>query len=327
MLKIGITTTIPIEVIYAAGMIPVDLNNLFITSQNLFKLTQIAEEAGFPRNICGWIKGIYGATITNPDVETIVVVTEGDCSNTHALAETIQWMGRKIIFFSYPADKDRVILEYQIHKLMSYFGVTETRVKQMKKRLDKIRRLAWEVDRLTWEGPISGKDNHYFMVNCSDMKGNPDMYERELHQFLRNRPQNNNAKGKTRIGFIGIPPLFLDFFEYVESLGIHIVYNEISRQFSMPYQTHDLVEQYLAYTYPYGIFTRLVDIKKEIMKRKIHGLIHYVQAFCFRQIEDLIIRHEVSCPVLTIEGDMPINIDARTRIRIETFVKMLQDAQ
>jgi hypothetical protein len=33
--KVAFTTSIPVEVIFAAGMIPVDLNNVFITGENL----------------------------------------------------------------------------------------------------------------------------------------------------------------------------------------------------------------------------------------------------------------------------------------------------
>ena len=32
--KIGLTTTVPVEVIFAAGDTPVDLNNIFITIRN-----------------------------------------------------------------------------------------------------------------------------------------------------------------------------------------------------------------------------------------------------------------------------------------------------
>ena len=34
MKKIGLTTTVPIEVLLAAGYTPIDLNNLFITSED-----------------------------------------------------------------------------------------------------------------------------------------------------------------------------------------------------------------------------------------------------------------------------------------------------
>ena len=60
MKKIGITTTVPIEVCLAAGYQPVDLNNVFITDPNPERLINIAERAGFPLNCCSWIKGIYG---------------------------------------------------------------------------------------------------------------------------------------------------------------------------------------------------------------------------------------------------------------------------
>jgi benzoyl-CoA reductase/2-hydroxyglutaryl-CoA dehydratase subunit BcrC/BadD/HgdB len=49
-----------------------------------------------------------------------------------------------------------------------------------------------------------------------------------------------------------------------------------------------------------------------------------VQAFCFRQIEDLIVRKRLKMPILTLEGDRPGPLDARTRIRLEGFIEMLK---
>ena len=63
MAKVGITTTVPIEVIYAAGHIPVDLNNAFVSREDNQRLVEEAELAGFPRNFCAWIKGIYGTVL------------------------------------------------------------------------------------------------------------------------------------------------------------------------------------------------------------------------------------------------------------------------
>lgn len=92
----------------------------------------------------------------------------------------------------------------------------------------------------------------------------------------------------------------------------------------MPNSTEDLVEQYRMYTYPYGVFERLEDIKTQIEKRNIDGVIHYVQSFCYRQIEDMIFREKLNLPFLTIEGDKPGKIDARTKLRIDSFVEMLK---
>ena len=53
MRRIGITTTLPVEVVYAAGCVPVDLNNIFITSPDAPRLVAEAEQKGFPRTACG----------------------------------------------------------------------------------------------------------------------------------------------------------------------------------------------------------------------------------------------------------------------------------
>src|SRR5690554_1573157 len=74
--KIGFTTTIPVEVVYAAGKEPVDLNNIFIGHFDPGSLLDSAERDGFPRSSCGWIKGIYSSLIEQSDIECIIGVVE-----------------------------------------------------------------------------------------------------------------------------------------------------------------------------------------------------------------------------------------------------------
>jgi benzoyl-CoA reductase/2-hydroxyglutaryl-CoA dehydratase subunit BcrC/BadD/HgdB len=85
----------------------------------------------------------------------------------------------------------------------------------------------------------------------------------------------------------------------------------------------DIVETYRNFTYPYDIYARLEDIKKQVKKRKVDGVIHYTQAFCFRGIEDIVIRKHLDVPVLTLEGDRPGNLDSRTKLRLESFIDMI----
>ena len=59
---VGLTTTVPVEVILAAGLTPADLNNVFITGDDPAGLVVRAELEGYPRNVCGWIKGITTVT-------------------------------------------------------------------------------------------------------------------------------------------------------------------------------------------------------------------------------------------------------------------------
>jgi len=322
--RVGFTTTIPLEVLIAAGRQPVDLNNIFITGGKSGQLVEEAEMAGFPRNVCGWIKGIYAAIRENGLME-VVAVTEGDCSYTKALMEVLSLEGIRIIPFAYPHDRDSGSVSLEIEKLMRYFDVGWEEVNRAKERLDGIRRKIREIDRLTWqENLVTGWENHYFQVSATDMNGDPERFEAEVDRFLKDAASRSPFRERLRIAYIGVPPIFPDIYAFLETLGARVVFNETQRQFAMPYDTADMIEQYCSYTYPYDIFHRLADIIPETARRKADAVIHYVQSFCFRQIEDMIIRKKLPLPILTLEGDKPGPLDERTKIRLEGFVEMLE---
>ena len=322
---VGITSTIPVEIILAGGFKPVDLNNLFITSEMPEKLIRQAESEGFAHNICAWIKGIY-ATVINHHVKTVIAVTGGDCSNTVALSELFLCRGVRIIPFHYPINHRREPLSDQLKELGEALSATWPQIVRTKTRLDRIRRKLIEVDKLTYEqNVVTGLENHRFLVSSSDFASDPDQYEADLDVFL-GEARRREPKGKEiRLGYLGVPPIFEGFYETIESLGARVVFNEVQRQFSMPYEEEDIVAQYLRYTYPYEIGGRIQDIKEAIEERRLDGLIHYTQTFCFRQIHDIILREYLPLPMLTLEGDRPGIIDARTAARLEIFIEMLKD--
>lgn len=324
--KIGITTTVPVEVIFAAGAVPVDLNNIFITSPRREEYVQRAELAGFPRNVCRWIKGIYGAALDN-GIKEIIAVMQGDCSNTHALAETLQIEGVRIIPFSYPYDRDYDMLKREIEHLADALGVVSwTDIVAWKRRLDEIRALAHKIDEMTWrENKVSGRENHLYLVSTSDFEGDPNAFEKKLKNFIAEASQREPFPHKIRLAFVGVPPIFDDLYDVLESYGARVVFNEVQRQFSMPFDTEDIVEQYLLYTYPYPVFRRIEDIRHQISLRGIHGIVHYAETFCFRQIEDIIMRKNFEgMPYIMIEGGESFKVDARTRMRLQSFVEMLK---
>lgn len=322
--RIGITTTIPVELVFAAGKVPVDLNNVFITSADPISAVQAAEYDGYPRNVCGWIKGIY-ATALSSGIKTVIAVVEGDCSQTHAMMETLEMRGIEVIPFGFPYGRDRELLRAHIERLAARLGADLDTVEEWKRHLDGVRELAWRLDEMTWrENKVLGWENHYYQVQCSDFNGDPDRYAQELSGFLDMAKSRQAVNPEIRLGYIGIPPIFTDLYEFLESLGARVVFNEVQRQFTMPFSTDDLIEQYARYTYPYDVFTRIADIKQEISRREIHGIIHYTQSFCFRQIQDIIMRREIDVPILTIEGENPTRLDGRTRVRIESFLEMLE---
>lgn len=321
--KVGFTTTIPLEILIAARKTPVDLNNVFINHPNKKGLIDHAESDGFPRNICNWIKGIY-SVVLQTDVSEIIAVTQGDCSNTHALMEALQFKGINVIPFFYPYDRDPELLSISLQKLMDHYRVHDESCLNAKRELDAIRKKVHLIDEHTWkENVVSGEENHYFQVCTSDMNQDLQSFEGEIDDFLTSLKKRTGYRDEIRLGYIGVPPIFSDLYGFIESLHARVVFNEMQRQFSMPYPTTSLLDQYLKYTYPYDIFHRMDDIRTEAKRRKIDGLIHYVQSFCFRQIEDAILKKALNLPVLTIEGDQPTALDSRNRMKIEVFIEML----
>jgi benzoyl-CoA reductase/2-hydroxyglutaryl-CoA dehydratase subunit BcrC/BadD/HgdB len=320
---IGLTATVPAEILLAAGRVPLDLNNVFITSPEAAALVAEAEHRGFPMNSCAWIKGIY-ATARRLGVRQVIGVAQGDCSNTHALMEVFASEGIEVIHFNYPFPKDAAALASALDALAACLGTTREAAERERQRLAPLRATLAEIDRLAWQdGRVTGEENHLWLIGSSDFGGAPDAYGRAAEKFLAESRARLPARGRHRLGYIGIPPICSGLYGFLESLGARVVYNEFQRQFSMPGRPRDLVEQYLAYTYPYDVHGRIEDIRRAVAERRLDGLVHYVQSFCFRHIQDRLLREALKVPILTLEFDHPGPLDGRSRTRLEAFVEML----
>jgi len=327
MKKIGLTTTVPIEVLIAANYTPIDLNNLFITSKDYLKYIDIAERNGFPKSLCSWIKGIYGACLEN-DIKEIVGVMEGDCSNTKALIEVLVLKGIKVYPFSFPHSHKKEDVETEIRKFMDIFDVNIEEVENVRKRLNKTRALSKEIDELTYiDNKATGFENHLYQVSLSDFNGDIDSFEAYLIEKINEIRNRNPINKKLRLGYIGVPPMTADIYEFVNEFNAHFVFNEVQREFAFPRANKaiSIFEQYYDYTYPYETKFRIEYLKKEIEERKLDGIIHYTQAFCYRAVEDIVLKQKLDIPILNIEGDKLNTLDARTKLRLEAFLDMLMD--
>ncbi|PAB56798.1 2-hydroxyacyl-CoA dehydratase family protein [Anaeromicrobium sediminis] len=327
MKKIGLTTTVPVEVLLAAGYKPIDLNNIFITDEDHKKYIDIAERDGFPKSLCAWIKGIYGVCI-DKGIKEIVGVTEGDCSNTKGLIEVLGLKGIKVHPFGFPHSHKMKDLKIQIDDLMDRFNVTIDEVEKVRQEINEVRKLGIEIDRLTYEDlKVSGFENHLYEVSFSDLWGDINIFREELKNRIDEYKKRKKFNKVLRIGYIGVPPMTADLYDFVEEQDGLIVYNEVQREFAFPraHEAKDIYEQYYDYTYVYDVNFRIKELKRQIDIRKLDGIIHYTQAFCYRAIEDIVLKEKLDIPILNIEGDTSNKLDERTKLRLEAFLDMLKD--
>jgi benzoyl-CoA reductase/2-hydroxyglutaryl-CoA dehydratase subunit BcrC/BadD/HgdB len=310
----------------AAGYQPVDLNNVLVSDHDPERLVNIAERAGFPLNCCSWIKGIYGVCL-DYGIDHVICVTSGDCSNTTMLMEVLKLKGLNAVPFAYPDRPDPQHMQPALLAFAEMMGTTLEAARKVREELQPCRDLALRLDELTWkENTVKGWENHLWLVSTSDFNQDFHKYYHELEGLLRecSRRQPFTA-GHLRLAYIGVPSVYArDLYRYLERHGARVVFNEIQRQFAMPEPGASLAEQYANYTYPYSIHERLKDIKAELLRRQVDGVIHYVQAFCHRGIGDIIFREAINLPVLTLEGNDNFFLSSHIKTRLEAFLDMLE---
>lgn len=326
MKKIGITTTVPVEIVLAAGYTPVDLNNVLVTDPQPEHLVAIAERAGFPLNCCSWIKGIYGV-VMEKGIDNVICVTTGDCSNTVMLAEVLKHRELKIITFAYPGQPDKEAVREALTGLAAALGTTIEAAEKVREKIRPGRELMTELDRLTWEeNKVSGFENHLWLVSSSDFNQDYDRYCQDVTNLITAaKKRQPYSPEELRLAYIGVPSVFAkELYPYLEKCRARAVFNEVQRQFAMPEPGSSLAEQYANYTYPYSINGRIADIRREIRHRRIDGIIHYVQAFCHRGIGDVIFRETLGLPILTLEGNDNFFLTNHVETRIEAFIDVLE---
>jgi len=322
---VGITTSLPIEAILAAGRRPLDLNNLFVASGRAAERVALAERMGFPRNICAWVKGIYG-TVREEGIRTVIGVAQGDCSLAHALLEILGSEGVETITFDFPYSRSREDLERAIARLEARLGVSREESEAVREGLLPLRRVLAELDSLMADcrEPGLAARAHSVILSGSDLlggrPGDLEALARALVDELRSRPA---LEGPVRLALAGVPPIVTDLFERLERMGARVVLAEMAREFAMVRPASSLVDQYLAYTYPYDAFHRFGEFLREATRRRAEGIVHYVQSFCFRGVQDRLLRESAAVPVLTLECDRPGPLDERSATRLEAFVEML----
>ncbi|MHC4251382.1 MAG: 2-hydroxyacyl-CoA dehydratase family protein [Planctomycetota bacterium] len=332
---VGITTSVPVEVLLAAGAAPVDLNNRFVASGRAAERVKLAERRGFPPNVCAWVKGLYG-TVLEEGIRTVVGVTQGDCSLTHALLEVLQTEGVEVVSFGFPYSREEGALDREIARFERRFGVSRAESENAREGLASLRRDLAEVDRRMGEGMGAGlaARAHALLLSGSDFGGGaPDDFASKVKSFLREAGpvasggRRGAGRAPIRLALAGIPPIVDDLFEHIERLGARVVLTEMAREFAMVRPSGSIVSQYLAYTYPYDIFHRLKELAGEAAGRSALGIVHYVQSFCFRGVHDRLLREKVAVPVLTLECDRPGRLDGRSVTRLEAFIETLGEGR
>ena len=330
------TTTVPVEVILASGFKPLDLNNIFVTAENPSQLVEKAEFSGFAGSSCAWIKGLYSVLVSpelNKDFGVFIAVTEGDCSNAKVLEQIVAMeTGIRTFIFNFPYQRDIAKMRSEIERFADFLCTDYQNCVRVWESLKSLRKKLKIIDETSYlyPGSVTGEENHLFLVSSSDFCGDTAEYEQKVDDFIKELEHRKQFADNSRkkIAYLGVPPI-VPIHSFLESRHATVIFNEIQREFAMLDEYSSIEEQYINYTYPYSAAFRFEKAIAEIEKRRPDGIIHYVQSFCHRQLEAIILRqllkkHGLNIPLLTLEFDKPADkIDARVATRIEAFLETI----
>lgn len=307
-MKTGITALVPPELIYACGSEPCDVNNVIPASRK------------YPKNkLCAWT-AIWQEMLARREIkiDSLVVVAGGDCHNALVDGQKVALSGIPTHFFFYPFDGDESYLESQLIKLSGFLGSLESPEKF--KEIEKLKKKGQLIDRKRCEGKISSGEAFRILISFSDLQGNIDKFKKAMASV-----KETSIDLSSRVALIGVPPIYHDFHEVAQSLGLHIVFDELPYEFVRHTGNNldEIARNYCNYTFARPLDFRIEFLRKELEKRKVDGIVHYTQFACHHMLEDEVLRSKLDYPVLTIQGDLPGKTPEQIKLRIEAFGEVL----
>lgn len=309
--KIAITALVPPELIYACGGKPFDVNNVIPGSKK------------YPRNkLCAWT-AIWQEMLSKREIEidSLIVVAGGDCHNALVDGQKVAMSGIPTHFFFYPFDGSPEYLESQLLKLSDFMGGIKSPEKAGEVR--ELKKIGLKIDQKRARGKLSSSDAFHILISFSDLAGDIDKFRETISAV---NETDIDIDINNRIALIGVPPIYHDFHDVAQSLGLHVVFDELPYEFIRHSGTgiHELARDYCNYTFARPLDFRIKFLQEELKKRKVGGVVHYTQFACHHMLEDDIMRSNLEYPMLTIQGDLPGNTPEQIKLRLEAFREALE---
>lgn len=308
MKKIGITALVPPELIFSCGAAPFDVNNVIPASRK------------YPGNkLCAWT-AIWKEMLVKKEIkiDSLVVVAGGDCHNALVDGQKAAMSGIPTHFFFYPFDGDTSYMESQLHRLSRFLG--GIRSPDMFKEIAELKKQGKILDNKRCRGKFSSSDAFRILISFSDLAGDLAGFSRTISVL-----EEKDIDIRNRVALIGVPPIYHDFHEIAQSIGLHIVFDELPYEFIRHggCDIKEIARDYCDYTFARPLEFRIDFLKKELKRRRVDGVIHYTQFACHHMLEDEVLREKLDHPVLTIQGDLPGNTPQQIILRLEAFREML----
>jgi hypothetical protein len=308
---VGITALVPPELVYGCGHVPLDLNNIVPTSECV------------PRGkLCAWTATWRDALLRGElRVDRLVVVAGGDCHNALVDGQRVAQRGIPTHYLFYPFDGNEDEMEDHLRNLEAFLGgITDQTAIDL---VSDIKELCIQLDVARCRLRVLGSRAFNHMIQLCDMGGDPGRFKASVGRALEEEPREIPD---TRIGLVGVPPIYPDFHQVCEGFGLQVVFDELPWEFArMGGRTiRTMARNYAGYTFARDLGYRFDRLEEELRRRRVEGVVHYTQYACHHVLEDDMVRERLDLPMLTVQGDLARACPEQEKLRLEAFAELLR---
>jgi hypothetical protein len=301
---------VPPELVYGCGQTPLDLNNFVPTS-----------ECSPRGKLCAWTASWRDALLHGDiHVDRLVVVAGGDCHNALVDGQRVAMKGIPTHYLFYPFDGREDEMLEQLGSLEAFMGgITDQTALN---RVADIKDLCIKLDMARCRRKVLGSSVFNHLIQLCDLGGDPDRFRSSVERAMGDRPSD---VPDVRIALVGVPPIYPDFHMVCEGFGMQVVYDELPWEFARMggRSMRTMARNYAGYTFARDIEYRFDGLERELVRRRVEGVVHYTQYACHHVLEDDMIRERLDLPMLTVQGDLPRKCPEQEKLRLEAFAELL----
>ncbi|MBD3254819.1 MAG: hypothetical protein GF383_06985 [Candidatus Lokiarchaeota archaeon] len=333
----------PEEIIMAAGFIPMRLlgdPNIGLDKANVH----------VPPTHCVWARNVFEQAIRglSEDVEGVITSHGCDCTNR----EFDLWLENTDIEFMYflnvPLKQNESSIDFYINDMKELIkqmeekfkiSITDDKLKESIILMNQIRRLLKQLSEYRKTMQIKSSEFHHLVrkVQTQDKQESLKMLKKELEQVKQNDTYTQDNLKKVLLTGSEIDDS--EFIEFLESLGFHIIIDDIgvgTRYFWNQVDESEeplraLAKFYLKdpiFSTKFPSYHRLDFLKKLAQDYHVDGVINVAMKFC----EPLLYSHpyfdkkfkELEIPYLFIESEYNRESYKQLSTRFEAFAEMIE---
>jgi len=215
-------------------------------------------------------------------------------------------------------------VEEEFARHMSALGVAWGEADRVFQSLDGIREAVREIDRLTYEGGVTGYENYGWMLGVRDCVDKASL-EAGAARLIKTAAAQPPPAG-VRLAYIGVPCLIQGLHQAVERNGGRVVLNEMQREMAM-LGGRDILTTYGGCTATQTIFDRIAKLAFDVRERGIRGLIVHEQEGCNKAFDAGLLARELGLPFIRLRGGEPSGVTPEREKALAAFIAKLKARQ